>query len=427
MRPVSFAALLLVVVALAACQGSTRFAAGDEAFERQDYALALLAYEAAGDPADDPELAARIARTRYFRAEDHVRDLLALERTDEALALLDRLEAIAPPDRRDELAELRDRARRQKARVLTEQGFALMEADREEEAVPLFEEALALDPTQDRAAVLLDRARGHLEELRRFGESLYFEGLDQLRHERDRRALTAFLHGSRALGPDSRAERRLDALLEDLVRADLEMAREALAADDLGSAFLWVRDAERLAPEDPEVRDLAEELAARQEAAALLGHADLAVRGGRPEEARADVAAAAALAPELAPERRNELVQLADEEQHRLDYRLARAYELDGQAVHALELYRKILEESAGFGWEDAAERAARLEEAVAAAGEAWDRAMVARGRGDLEAERDALEEVVRIANDWPGALERLAELRRLTGDDVEPDSRNDD
>jgi hypothetical protein len=402
-----FAALLLGT----ACQ-SHAIARGDAAFRRGDYLGAWHAYMAAGDPAADERLAARLARTRWFLIEDGLRTLLSSGHEKEALALIPQLAAAAPPDRAPELDRLAQRGRDLVGMHHTRRAEGLIEAGESEEALRELALALSWNPEDELAANLFEMTDARLRRDRQLGDEFYFEGMDHLRHGSDLRARTSFHHAATLLGPDSRADARFVGLTADLAAASRAEARTFLDADMLGPAFFSIRSAERLEPEHPETLALVERLQAKVSSENALLAGDLAIRGGRQalvEELLAELRGwdvAAHRDERLELERRGEELALD------LDYRRARALELDEQVVRAAATYRGILERGRGFGWADSELRLAQLEERIALAAASYAAALRAEADGDLDAYAAALAETVRAAGDYEDALARFAALR---------------
>ena len=99
------------------------------------------------------------------------------------------------------------------------------------------------------------------------------------------------------------------------------------------------------------------------------------------------------------------------DEKNRTRYARARAYELDTQMVHSLELYRAILADEGGFGWEDVELRIDSLEQRLRQAEAAYGRAIAAEQAGDDAAYAAALVETVHLAVDYEDAHARFLAL----------------
>jgi len=410
-RPLRLAAGLTALTLCAACQTSS-LERGDAAFRRGDYLGAYHAYEQGGDPATDEILAARLARTRWFLIEDGLRELLASDREEQALAVLPQVISAAPLDRVEKTVEIEARARDQLGSRHTRRAEDLLEANESDAAIRELMLALSWNPEDDLAANLLAMTADRIEREAHLGEEFYFEGMDHLRHGFDVRARTSFHHAAELHGPDSRAQHRFEGLTEDLAAASRAEARTLLDADLLGPAFFAIRSADRLEPEHPETEELISRLQARVSSENALLAGDLAIRGKRTalaleiltEIEQWGVSAHRDDARELA--RRNEDLTLD------LDYRYGRALELDEQVVRAAEVYASMLERGQGFGWADVELRVSRLQERIQLAAASFKAALAAEQAGDATAYRARLEETVRAASDYADAIDRLTVLR---------------
>lgn len=404
------AVLLLALVPCAACQ-SGAIRKGDSAFRSGDYLGAWHAYAEAGDPAEHPELAARMARTRWFLIEDGIRHMLASGGSREAVSLLPELAPMAPADRRQALAELEARGRDHLGSRHIQLAEELLEDSEFQAALQELALALTWNPQDELAANLFQRTRDRLEREAHLGDTLYFEGMEHLRHGYDLRARASFHHAALQLGPESRAQSRYDALSDDLAAASRAEARALLAADQLGKAFLAIRTADRLVPEHPETLVLVERLQNELSSARNLSAGDLAIRGGRVEQARELLAELEAWDVPIHRAQRAALAQRTNELALDQSYRFARALELDEQIVRAAAEYRAILQQDQGFGWADTELRLSRMEERVRRAEASYRAALQAEAAGDQEAYRERLTEAVRAASDYADALERLSAL----------------
>ncbi len=405
------AAGLIVLAAAAACS-ATAYDSGDAAFRRGDYLGAWHAYQAAGDPAADPVLAQRLARAHWFLLEDGLRTLLATGHEVRAIALLPELTPQVPPDRAQELIVLEARARAQLGARHISRAEELLEASEPDAALRELTLALSWNPEDDLAANLFAATTERLAREHRLADEFYFEAMDHLREGDELRARTSFHHSATISGMESRAQKRYEALTEDLAAESRAEARMMLDAGLLGPAFQAIRTADRLDPENPELKELLETLEVRVNSAMDLLAGDLAIRGGR-----ADLAAEilAELQEWDLPAHRGETRALA-ERQHDLaldkDYRFGRALELDEQVQRAAEVYRSIVAREGGNGWADSELRLVQLSRRLELAESAYRAALAAEQAGDADAYRARLEETVRAASDYSDALARLAAVR---------------
>jgi tetratricopeptide (TPR) repeat protein len=387
---------------------------GDVAFRRGNYAMAWEAYHEAGDPAEDDELAARIARTRWFLIEDRIRELLATWQVQAALDLIPQVIEQAPPDRLPELTEFQRRASKQLGMLHAQLGYELLEAGEVDAALRELTIAVAWNPLDETSSTLLQRTADRLEREGRLGESFYFEGMENVRNGFDLRARASFHHAAGLLGEDSRAQERYEGMTQDMAATSRAEAGAYLEAGLLGPAYLSLRTAERLDPESAETAALAELLDTKVRSAQALIGADISIRGGRPdnaaeylEEIKAGGVEAYAQQARTLEERNVELV--LDQ-----DYKRARAYELDEQVQRAAVLYQEIVERTQGFSWADTALRLSNLEGRLKNAAKSYAAALEAQAAGNQNLYRERLEETVRFASDYEDALLRLAQVRAL-------------
>ncbi len=404
---------VLAALLLGACSTTaTSFEEADQAFRSGNYQRAWTLYEAAGNPDANPALAARLARTRWFLIEQELRDELSSGRGELALRLIGQVQEQVPADRRNELAVLKARAQERIGSRHVALGLALIEEDQSAEALRELTLAVAWNPADERAVAALAKLSARLKREERLGDAFYFEGMDNLRTGYELRARASFHHASGLLGEDSRAQERWQAITEDMAETSRSEGRAYLQAGLLGPAFLSIRTAERLEPENPATAELSRELDAKVRSDRALAGADLAIRGGKPDEAKEYLLEVDSFGIEAHSRAARELAQRNLELELGQQYRLGRAFELDEQVLHAASIYRELIAQAAGFGWEDAELRLANLEQRAAQAERSYARALAAEAAGNAADYRAALEETVRLASDYQDALPRLAAAR---------------
>jgi len=406
---------LLPALAAALCSGacqSSSIQRGDDYFLRGDYLGAYEAYSQAGDPESDEELAARLERTRWFLIEDGIRQLLDRWEVQAALDVIPRVTAMAPADRRHVLVDFQRRASHQLGIIHAQLGYELLEAGEVDAALRELTIAVAWNPTDETSSQLLQRTAARLEREGRLGEAFYFEGMENVRNGYDLRARASFHHAAGLLGSASRAQARFEAMTQDMAASQRAEAAMYLQSGLLGPAYLSLRTAERLDPDAPETHVLAEQLDRKVRSAQALIGADVSIRGGRPDDAAEYLAeleanAVAAYEPEARKLTERNLELILDQ-----DYKRARAYELDEQALRAAELYKEIAGRTEGFSWADTALRLSNLEGRIANAAKSYAAALAAQAAGNDAEYRARLEETVRFASDYEDALLRLAQVR---------------
>lgn len=395
----------LTLLTLCACQAPT-LEDGDSQFRRGNYRQAQEIYGNLAERAPSAELEARLARVQYFVAEQGIRDLLALNYGETALEALDSLEEWAPADRREVLQGLRQRTHRLIGRLYYERGYKFDEANEDELAAEAYARCLIWDPEHAEARVALKETEDWVATRRRIGEDYYFEGMDHLRADDGLRARTSFMHSASLLGTDSRAAERLENLTDALAEDRRRECRLLIEAGFTGQAWAAAADALMLAPKDERNLELASFLHDRVLGDGYLMTADVAQRGGQLEAAELYLEKARKLAMVEHHDGIESLTLKVQDRRNQVRYARARAYELDHQMVRARELYLEILDDEGGFGWLDVEERERAISARLAEAEAAWAAAQAALAEGDEEEYRRRLEEVLRLAVDFPGAME---------------------
>jgi tetratricopeptide (TPR) repeat protein len=403
MRRLSVLGLLAVI----SCQMTT-IEDGDSMFRRGNYPQALEIYSNLASEAPSGELDQRLERTRYFMIEQGVRDLLHLDRSEDALEVLDHLEAVAPEDRLPVLASLRSRTLRQIGRRHYDLGFALYEATQIEAAAREYVLCLSWDPANEGARTNLARCEQWLTTRDRIAEDYYFQGMDHLRADQDLRARTAFMHAATLLDDDdSQAAERLKSLTVSLAEESREKSYLYMEAGLAGQAWVAAQDAIYLAPKDPRNQELANHLADLMLSDAYLVAADVARRGGETGAADEFLDKVRELGVVEHSERIRTVSELNQDRKNSDHYARARAYELDNQMVHARDRYQQILDDEGGFGWRDVEQRLTAISARLTDAEQKMTAAQVARGAGDMDGYAKGLQEVLRLSVDFPEAMEQ--------------------
>lgn len=398
---------VLVLATIISCQAAP-LEDGDAHFRMANYRKALDLYSDAPLELQDQE---RIGRTRYFLLEQGVRELLHLNRPADAVAVIEAIESMAPADRLAELQNLRERSRLQIGHSHYLLAYDYSEANEPVAAAQELRLALSYDPEHKEAQELMVTNEQWLETQDRIGQDFYFDGMEHLRDHHDLRARTSFMHASNLLGEHPLAQTRLEDITVSLAEESRSLGKMYLEAGLTGPAWAAILDSLHLAPSHPETLVLVQEIEDRVSSEGLLMSADIATRGGA-------TAAADALLQKVrglgVSDHARQLVDLAEknqDEKNRTRYARARAYELDTQMVHALELYRAILSDEGGFGWQDVQLRIDALESRLLQADAAYGRAMAAAQAGEDAAYAAALIETVHLAVDYEDAHERFLAL----------------
>lgn len=381
---------------------------GDRQFTMGNYHAALEIYEGMADGERDPR---RIERTRYFLLEQGTRELLHLDRPEDARAMLVYLAEFAPADRRSEIESLYARSEKQTAQRHYELGYEYNEGNEPVLAAQELRRALNWNPEHPEATELLAKMEHWIATQQRIGEDYYFNGMDHLRAHEDLRARTSFMHAANLLGEDSFAQGRLEDLTLGLAEESRALGRMYLDAGLVGPAWVAILDSLHLDPTNAQTRDLVKVVEARLESEATLMSVDVAVRGGATEAADALLAKARTLGVVEHADRIAALATSNQDEKNSLRYNRARAYELDNQMVHALALYLAIQKDEAGFAWEDVNLRISALQGRLAQAEQAYQRALAAEREGDQAGYEAALREAVRLAVDFEDVHARFLAL----------------
>jgi len=412
----------LLLLALASCgilaEGSEN--RGDRLFRTGKFPAALAAYsDAAGGGQGSGDLAEKLRVTRFMAVEDYARDLIHRNRPGQALEVLRTVERMNPGSPLTE--ELLQRARKKMALQLWEQGDRLMGRDQPAAALKFFTDALAYDPELKAAQTDVLAARHAAQFRTRKGERLFFQALLEREEGHDLRAHSTLTHATGYLEPDSRAGELLTRISSFLAIRSRKQADAYLAAGELGAAWLALREADRLAPGDPEVQALVRQFELKMDTEMRLVKADIAIRSGSLDLARELLARAKSdegvgFAGEI-----GDLEDKFTQKEGQLLYTTARASELDGQIMRAIGLYRKILNAKGPAGNQDVFARLGANLERATKAEEAYGKAKEAIVAGDKELARQKLAETIRFARDYEDAEELLAGLQEPPSGEAAP------
>jgi len=395
---------MLGLFAVISCQVTT-IEDGDSMFRRGNYPQALEIYTHLASEEPSGELQARMERTSYFLLEQGVRNLLHLERPEDALEVLDSIENSAPADREEVVAALRLRTFIQIGRGHFNLGFDFYEATDVDAAAREYTLCLSWDPQNTEAKINLAQCEEWIATRQRLGDNYYFEGMDSLRSDQDLRARTAFMHAGSLLGDDSRAAERLRNLTASLADDSREKSVLFMNAGLTGQAWAYAQDAFYLAPQDERNLQLTEQLANVVLGNAYILEADVAQRGGIISAAEEYLEKTRALGVAEHGPRIAEVAELTQERRNSDRYSRARAYELDSQMVHARDIYAEILVDEAGFPWRDVEQRLAAIRARLAEAKSVMNAGIAAHQAGDDSTYATRLQEVLRMSVDYPGAL----------------------
>ncbi len=405
---------LLLTLLCAACATATPLETGDRLFRTGRYVEAYQHYAAmAAEGGATAQLEARIESARFEMVLEHARELLHRQQPHQVLEVLGIAEQLRPghPD----IAALRLRAHRKVGVEFAEEGRQRFDEENPHRALAAYEQALVWDPENALAQEGLGLARARLEAMERLGEEFFFLGLDELDRGSADRARTAFQHATTHWGEESRAAELLEELSQQLAERSLIQARQYLAMGLIGQAWMALRDADHLRPGVPEVEQRLVELEAALLADLDLDAAELALRGGYPDRALEAVSAALAREALGVEDRTARLSREAEQLRVHQDYVRARACEIDGLMVRAVDLLRAIAS-SGEAGYEDVPLRLEQAEQRLASAADSYRQALAAESAGDRELYLEQLRATVRAARDYQDASWRLRLLTAEAG-----------
>jgi len=414
--------VLLLLPVLASCGilpgGSEN--RGDHLFRTGKFSAALAAYtDAAGGGQGSGDLAEKIRVARFMVVDDFARDLIHQNHPGQALEILRAADRMNPDNPLTD--ELRDRARKKMALKLWEQGDALMGRDQPADALKFFTDALAYDPELEQAQTDIVSAR-HLARFRaQKGERLFFQALLEREAGHDLRARSTLTHATGYLEPGNRAEGLLAQLSSVLAAQSRKQADAYLAAGEVGAAWLALRDADRLAPGDPEVQALVRQFELKMDTEMRLVQADIAIRSGSLDLAQEFLERAKSQDGVDYAEEIGDLEEKYTGKEGQLFYATARAAELDGQILRAIRLYRKILNANGPAGNQDVFARLGTDLERATKAEAAYGKAKEAIVAGNKELARQKLAETIRLARDYEDAEELLAGLQEPPSGEAAP------
>lgn len=402
-----FLPLLLLGLGLGACATPNAVEEGDRLYRIGRFQEALYSYESTGS--NSAEVRNRLNVTRHRMLLDVAQQRLHFNQPQAAIAVLDVADRMIQGHPLS--MQFRARAQNKVAINLSEEGLSHFEDGRAEEAVEYYGRALSWDPNYVPAQEGLARAEAIANTRYRIGERLYFKGLEELRDNKDERARTSFTHAATFWGEDSRAAELADQLADTVASESLRQGELYLRLGMIGPAWLSLRDAYRLRPDDPKISGLLRATEGEMRAEEYITQADMAIRVGDVDRARSLIDRAQNLAGESLQGDLVLLSQAAEDKHLEKRYTLGRAYELDNQIIRAKEVYESILVERGDADFEDVAARYRNLRDRIERAAFSYQQALDAYGDGDQNGYRDRLVETIRYAGDYEDALERFKNL----------------
>jgi anion-transporting ArsA/GET3 family ATPase len=394
--------LPLLLLGLVSCQ-SALLDSGDRYFRQQSYLQAYNAYILLD--ISDAEAQQRIAVTRYFLLEDMVRDFSNSGQPDEGLALLEKIMPLAPDNRQHVLVDLDLRCRNHIATRHFD--LALKFNDLGDKNSAIRELLVALTWRDDfslaveRLAIIAEREQMRNDQ----GQEKYLDAIAQLEKGSDVRARTAFMHASHLLTDPQLANKRLNAISENLAEEALRQAQLYLDAQQTGMAWVAVKNAIHLGIEDPAALAIAERLDDILLSQAHLISADIKVRAGEYELAKLTIDKAA---EHSVVEHTASLIEIRNRNtdlQQKQRYMQARAYEIDSQLSHASSLYLQIYNDSDEYGYKDTEQRLASITTRLSEAELYYQQALLAADNDDDAGHMQMLRSVLQLSIDYKDAL----------------------
>ena len=406
---------LILTLLIPACAAASPLEEGDRQFRLGRYDLALESYQLAAEGQPDSELLqARIGSARHELVLLHARELLHLEQPYRVLEVLQTAEGMRPGS--PYAAALRDRAHRKIGADYAEEGRDFFSAEQPSAALQAFTQALAYDPDNAIAVEGLELSQQRLDAQERLGEEYFILGLEELEAGIEDRARTAFEHAATQWGDHTRAGELLEEVSVLLAQRSRLQAAEYLDLGLIGPAWMALRDADHLAPGDPEVEARLAELENSMLADLDLDSAELAILGGYPARALEAVSAALERDAQGLEGRTEQLRLEAEALAGSQRYVRARMCEMDGLTARSVKLLEEIV--ALGIpGFEDVPARLEQAKQRLAGAEASYREALEAEGAGDLERYLEKLRETVRLARDYQDASQRLRLLTARAGD----------
>jgi len=417
-RPIHKASLLLGALLLAGC-ATTSALQESEALERRGdwqraYAVVRKAYEAQAEAGEvSPRLAAEHQRLMREAMRDRAQSLIFREREDDALALLQQLEAL-DPDFRD-LDRLRRHAHHKQAKHLVVEGDGLLSQREFQAAMEKYLESQRIVPGFKLAENGMERVK---DELARMDSVAQKQFLQAVRKYPEFRHIEVSWHAEAVLRntPDPADERRVNAQkLRDDARSERARAKYAEAMecerlDKFGAALVLYRQARKLDAEVEGVQESIDRMNAELAALGLIESAQLIMRNGEFAEAK-ELLELAFEQSELSRGAISELMIQNRRLQAEADYRAARDFEVMGKKAEALAAFEALAAKWPD-GFEDEAARIDALRVDIQGAREEWQAALDAENAGDLEKALDHFVNAERFYEQWRDGEAQIERLR---------------
>jgi tetratricopeptide (TPR) repeat protein len=344
---------------------------------------------------------------------DRAQSLIFREREDDALALLQQLEAL-DPDFRD-LDRLRRHAHHKQAKHLVVEGDGLLSQREFQAAMEKYLESQRIVPGFKLAENGMERVK---DELARMDSVAQKQFLQAVRKYPEFRHIEVSWHAEAVLRntPDPADERRVNAQkLRDDARSERARAKYAEAMecerlDKFGAALVLYRQARKLDAEVEGVQESIDRMNAELAALGLIESAQLIMRNGEFAEAK-ELLELAFEKSELSRGAISELMIQNRRLQAEADYRAARDFEVMGKKAEALAAFEALAAKWPD-GFEDEAARIDALRVDIQGAREEWQAALDAENAGDLEKALDHFVNAERFYEQWRDGEAQIERLR---------------
>ena len=361
------------------------------------------------------ELAREHERLRREYLRDRAQALIFRERQDEALALLDQLEASAPDIRG--LDELRQHAKFKQAKALTAAGDRLLSQREFQSAMAKYLESQRIIADFGLAVEGMERVK---DELARMDAVAQRQFLQAVRKYPEFRHIEVSWHAESVLRntPDLEDERRgnaqrlRDQALAESARAIFAEAKACEEADKFGAALVLYRQAGELDPDIGGVNEAIDKMNAELAALGLIESAQMTMLSG--DFARASLMLQEAFdKSELSRGAISELMIQNRRLEGDGEYRAARDFEVMGKKAEALAAFEALAAKWPD-GFEDEAARIDALRVDIAGAEAEWQAALDAEAAGDLEKALDHFANSARFYQAWRDAAAQIERLKKV-------------
>ncbi|MEC8652171.1 MAG: hypothetical protein VXY92_06385 [Planctomycetota bacterium] len=411
--------LLGFLMLLGGCASSTAFEQSQAAERRGDWqrAFTVLHQEyvaQAAEGAVSDELEREHERVKREAMRDRAQALIFREREDDALALLDKLEALAPGFHG--VDELRDDAKYKKAKALAATGDRLLAEREYQRAMEKFLESERVYEGNGLAAEGMEKVKGELARMDAVAQRQFLQAVrkyPEFRHVEVAWHADAVIRNS----PDLEDERRLNAqrlraqARTERARATFDEAEACAQLDKYGAALVLYRQVLELDPNFEGAEAAVEKMNSELTVLGLIESAQLVMRNGDFVKARGLLDQAFEQS-ELSRGAISELMIEARRLEAQAEYRAARDFEVMGKKAEALAAFEALATKwPDGFVADGARIEALRVD--ITGAQTEWQAALDAESAGDLEKALDHFINSARFYESWRDARAQIERLEK--------------